>query len=576
GASDDPTNPEIYRGPRPDSEPEVKALETLMNDPNRHFRAQLDYHNFGQLILYPWGYQPFAAPDNTTLSALGKKMSDQIKSVGGKTYKPEQAIDLYSTTGSSSDYAYAVNKVAAPFTVEVRPVCCEFELPQEQIDGTNAENWAGARSILQWVAGPPFLESVKAYSVGTDGAFSKLIYSARWLDPIDPLSVARQFVVDTRFPGIQPGRLQLVLQFSKSMNTSLPPRATLGRDGRTDELVLVAAQPDQGWQTTVYENDTWVGETVITQDENATSPWQLSVAGVDTSGFNLDATPETIADYATGTGRWKNYEDANRAGTDGGTDNGHSLAPTFSGDFPSLFVSSPSGGERLVGGDTLNIVWTLPKEFGFNTVQQELYFSNDGGASYERIGGDLPGNVEKYLFTLPKVSTTRARIRVLAIEGSVGNSIVGDSQADFTIASNVGSGVDVRFVSSEKVTLSWTDTASDERASGSLRLVINLTVTNRGNVPVANPFLRAAELNRGNVFLTRDPKSLPSVGARLSLDVGSDNILSPGETAEARLIIGLVSKKKFNLSVDMYGVAVGGTIIPSSPARIWTGKPKSR
>jgi carboxypeptidase T len=576
GASDDPANPEIYRGPRPESEPEVKVLTSLMDDPNRHFRAQLDYHNYGQLILYPWGYQQFSSPDNATLSTLAKKMSSEIKNVSGKNYTAEQAIDLYSTTGSSSDYAYGANKVAAPMVVEMRPTCCDFEVPEEQIAETNAENWAGARAVLQWAAGPPFLESVKAYSIGSDGAFSKLIYSARWLDPADPSSVAREFVVDTRFPGIEPGRLQVVLQFSKSMNTALPARATLGRDERTDELTLVVAQPGQGWQKTVYENDTWIGETVITQDGNAASAWRLSVAANDAAGFSLDAAPDTIADYATGAGHWRNYEDSNNAGTEGGSDNRHLLAPTLNGDFPNIFVASPAGGERLVGGEPFSVAWTSPKDTGFHAVRQELYLSIDGGANYERIVENIAGDVERYQIALPKTSTTRARIRLLAIEGTVGNSLVGDSQADFTIAANIGSGVDIKFISAEKLSLNWSDTASDQPSSGSLRFVINVILTNRGSAPILNPFLRVAELNRGNVLLTRDPQSPSSVGARLSIDVGDDNTLSPGETAEARLIIGLVSKKKFNLSFDAYGVAMGGTIIPSSPSKVWTGKPKNR
>lgn len=576
GASDDPGNPETYRGPQPGSEPEVKALKTLTDDPHRHFRAQLDYHNYGQLILYPWGYQQFSAPDDTMLSDLAQKMSKEIRNVNGKTYTPQPAFDLYTTTGSSADYAYGVNKVAVPLVIEMRPTCCDFELPDDQIAGTNAENWAGARTILNWAAGPPFLESVKAYSIGSDGTFSKQVYSARWIEPAEPATSERQFVVETRFPGIEPGQLQVVLQFSKSMNTSLPARATLGRDGRTDELTLVTSQSNAGWQKTVYENDTWVGETIITQDGNETSAWQLAVAATDAAGLNLDAAPESIADYATGTGHWKNYEDSNKAGTGGGTDNVHTLAPTFSGDFPNLFVASPVGGERLIGGETFNVTWTVPKESGFHPVRQELYLSTDGGANYERIVEDIPGNVEKYLLTLPKVSTTRARIRMLAIEGSVGNSLVGDSQADFTIGSNVGSGVEISFVSSEKISLNWSDTSSDEPVSGSLRFVVNVSLTNRGSTPIANPFLRVADLNRGNILLNRDPKTTPSAGARLSIDVGTDNILSPGETVQTRLLVGLVSKKKFNLSIELYGVAVGGTIIPSSPTRVWSNKPKNR
>ncbi|HKS42605.1 MAG TPA: M14 family metallopeptidase, partial [Blastocatellia bacterium] len=576
GASDDPRNIETYRGPGPDSEPEIKAIKSLVDDPDRHFRAELDYHNYGQLVLYPWGYQRGSAPDNAMLSDLAQKMSKEIKSVNNRIYTPQPAFDLYVTTGTSSDYAYGVNKVAVPIVVEMRPICCDFELPEEQIAGINAENWAGARTILNWAAGPPFLESVKVYSMGSDGTFSKLIYSARWIEPAEPTTSERQLVFDTRFPGIEPGQVQVVLQFSKSMNTSLPARATLGRDGRTDELTLVTSQANAGWRKTVYENDTWVGETIITQDGNETSAWRLAVAATDKSGLNLDAAPDSIADYATGTGHWINYEDSNKEGTDGGTDNLHVLAPTFSGDFPDVFVASPVGGERLIGGETFNVAWTVPKESGFIPVQQELYLSTDGGVNYERIVEGLPGNVESYLLTIPKVSTTRARIRLLAIEGIFGNALTGDSQADFTIGANVGSGVDIKFLSSEKMSVNWSDTASDNPASGALRFVVNISLTNRGSIPIANLFLSVADLNRGNVLLNRDPKTSPSVGARLSVDVGDDNILSPGETAQARLLVGIVSKKKFNLAVEMYGVAVEGTIIPSSSTKIWSGKPKNR
>src|SRR6185369_15076166 len=62
GASDDPRS-EIYRGRDAGSEPEVKAVKSLVNDPGRHFRAQIDYHNYSQLILYPWGYAPWSTDD---------------------------------------------------------------------------------------------------------------------------------------------------------------------------------------------------------------------------------------------------------------------------------------------------------------------------------------------------------------------------------------------------------------------------------------------------------------------------------------------------------------------------------
>src|ERR1041385_3859527 len=102
------------------------------------------------------------------------------------------------------------------------------------------------------------------------------------------------------------------------MRAALPPRATMGRDERKDELALIATTDTEGWQTTLYDNDTWVGETVITHDDNLTSPWRLYVAGADTAGFNLDALPASVAAYGTGTGKWQNYEEASGEGVDGG------------------------------------------------------------------------------------------------------------------------------------------------------------------------------------------------------------------------------------------------------------------
>lgn len=574
GGSDDPNNLEIYRGPKAASEPEVKVIKSLTDDPNRHFRAQIDYHNYSELILYPWGFQSDAAPDMQTIQPLAQRMSDAIKKVSGEFYRAQQSINLYLTTGSSTDYAYGTNKVAVPLVVEMRPICCEFQIPESQIDITNRENWAGAQTVLSWAVGPPILESLKAYTATADGGFAKLVYSARWLNPADPSDTARHLVVDTRFPGIEPGPLQVRLQFSKSMSTSLAPRATLGRDGRTEEMTLVAGA-GEGWQKTVYDNDTWVGQTVLVQDDNQTSAWQLFVAATDPLGFGLDGMPETFAAYATGTGRWQSYEDANGEGTNGGTDAHHLLPPTLRGDFLNLFVGTPTGGERVVGGEPFTVAWTVSKESGFVPVRQEIYLSTDGGVNFALLVDNIPGNVEKFQLPLPRVATTQARIRVLAIEGTVGNAIIGDSHADFTIGANIGAGVGIKLDAAQKLNLNWTDSAGEVPVSGSLRFVIDVTVTNNSNTPIANPFLRVVDLNRGNVLLTRDTKSNPATGARQTLDVGVDNLLSPGESVPVRLIIGIVSKKKFMFSLESYGVAVSGTINAGSAQTVWNKKPKS-
>lgn len=575
GASDDPAS-DIYRGPQAESEPEVKAIKSLVDDPNRHFRAQLDYHNYSQLILYPWGFTPFGTDDSRTLSQLAQRMADDVFSVERVRYFPEQAIDLYALTGSSIDYAYGVNHVPAPFVVEMRPYCCDFTVPESEISGVNRENWAAARSLLNWTAGPPILESVKAYSLGTDGTFSKLIYSAHWAAQAADPNSKRQMAIDTRFPGIAPGPLQVRLQFSKPMNTSLPPIATLGRDAQLDEITMAVITAEEGWQKTVYSNDTWVGETVVIADDNLTSPWQLAVSSTDPVGLMLDAAPATIANYTAGAGSWQGYEDSTGQGSAGGVDTQHTMGPGVRGDYPNIFVASPNGGERLAGGDHYTVVWIAPNAPGF---PQTLTLSTDSGLSFAVLAENIPSDVQRYDIKIPQVSTTRARIRLLAFDTAVThNLLVATSQADFSICSNVGSDVDISFVQSEKMDLNWSDVSSDDPPSistGASRLVVDIKITNRGNIPILNPFLRVAEMTR-NVLLSRDPQTKSAEGARQTIDAGSDNTLSPGETATVRLAIGIVKPKGFSLSVNLYGVASTGTIAPADSVNIYSGKPRTR
>ena len=578
GASDDPSS-EIYRGPSSSSEPEVKAIRGLLDDPKRRFRAQIDYHNYSQVILYPWGYQQLEAPDASTLSRLARRMSDDMRAVANTIYKPEQAIDLYATTGTSTDHAYGTNRVAAAFVVEMRPSCCDFNVPERDIPVINRENWAGALAVLRWAAGPPILESVRAYGYSPDGTFSKLVYSARWTESGEGSNVVRQLVIDTRFPAIEQGPLQLQLQFSKPMNTSLPPRATLGRGANPDELILVAVGDREGWQKSVYQNDTWIGETVITEDEDLTNAWRLRVSASDVTGLDLDARPASVASYATGTGKWQNYEDSSDTGSIGGADNEHFLPPTLRGSLLNIFIAKPGGSERLAAGDAYTVAWTLPNGSGFLPVRQELLLSTDGGASFAHLAIGLPGALEKFPITLPAVATTRARVRVLAIEGSVGNVLIGDGLADFTIGNNVGSAIDIGFVSSEKVSQNWADALPEDAAqasSGSLRLLVILNVTNRGSETILNPFLRIADLNRGNVLLTRDPGARPAAGALQTIDAGGDNALSPGESALVKLAVGLVKKKKFQLSLTLFGVPLSGSINSAPPVTVWNDKPKNK
>ncbi len=566
GASDDPSF-ETYRGPAPNSELEVQALNVLTGDPNHHFRSRIDYHNFSELILYPWGHQYGLAGDHTTLTNLGKRMSDVVLETGREYYKPEQAIYLYITTGTSTDYAYGVDHTPAPFVVEVRPNCCSFNVPENEITPVAEENWAGARMLLNWTAGPPILQSVKAYQQTSDGSFSKLVYSAHWAEQQN----VRQLIVDSRFPGLQPGKLQVQLTFSKPMDAAVTPMAAIGRGGAFNELTFSVADSSEGWKRSVYQNDMWIGEVTLPPDDDRVRQWRLSVSAADGVPLKLDARPATIATYTYGLNQWQFDEDAAGQGGDGGTDINHILSPSIRGDELVIYVASPRGGERYAGGDSYTVSWSLPVAAGFLPGPQELLLSTDAGLSFAPLVTGIAPNVLKATVTMPRISANASRLRVTARDNGKGDVIFGESEASFTIGSNVGGGVDVTSVSSQLVEEDWTDAASG--LSGSGKIIINLLARNRSNVSLANPFLRVVDLTKGNVLLSRDSNTNPGFTAIQSLDAGGDGMLSPGETIQARLVVGLVKRKKFVVSVNAYGVPFGA-VGEAEPVVVWQGKPR--
>jgi len=568
GASDDPSN-EVYRGSAPNSELEVRAINLLTGDPNRHFRSRIDYHNFSELILYPWGYQYGTADDHTTLSALAKRMSDLVLDTGREYYNPEQSIYLYITTGSSIDYSYGIDHVPAPFVVEVRPNCCGFNVPESEITPVNEENWAGARMILNWAAGPPILRSVRAFQQTSDGAFSKLVYSAHWTDQPN----ARQLIVDSRFPGLVPGRLQIQLGFSKPMDASSNPIASLGRGGAFDELIFSVADPSEGWKKSVYENDLWIGEVSIAGDDDHSRQWRLSAAALDAVPLKLDAKPATAATYTYGANQWRFDEDASGQDGEGGIDLNHILSPGIRGDELVIYVASPRGGERYAGGDSYTASWSLPPaSTGFVPGPQELLLSTDGGLTFSSLVSGLAPNAAKATVTMPRIATGTARLRVSARDARQQSaSVLGDSESGFTIGSNVGAGVDVTTTSSQLIETEWSDPASG--LSGSAQFYIDLVVRNRGNAPIANSFVRIVDLTKGNILLSRDANTNAGSGAIQSLNDGGDGTLSPGETIQVRLIIGLVKRKKFVVSLNAYGVPAS-PIGESEPAVVWQAKPR--
>jgi len=98
GSSPDPCN-ETFRGDSAFSEPEIAAIGDFCE--SREFKFALNYHTYGNLLLYPWGYTSTPCPDNDIFHAYSMMMTVDNQ----YSYGPIN-IRIYKTNGDATDWMY--------------------------------------------------------------------------------------------------------------------------------------------------------------------------------------------------------------------------------------------------------------------------------------------------------------------------------------------------------------------------------------------------------------------------------------------------------------------------------------
>ena len=87
-------------------------------DGRQQIRAAITFHEYGRLVMWPYGYTMTNVPsdmttqDHAALAKIGRHMA------ATNGYKPEQASDLYISSGTSRDYQYGVYRIFA-YTFEM-------------------------------------------------------------------------------------------------------------------------------------------------------------------------------------------------------------------------------------------------------------------------------------------------------------------------------------------------------------------------------------------------------------------------------------------------------------------------
>ncbi|XP_078582352.1 carboxypeptidase B-like isoform X2 [Branchiostoma floridae x Branchiostoma japonicum] len=141
GSSSDPCS-DFYHGRSPVSEPEVKGVSDFILQRRGEIQAYLSLHSYGQLWMYPYGYNATKLPkDNKDHVKLSEIATAAIHRVHGKQYQHGRTADiLYVATGSSKDWAYEKAEIVHSYAIELRDVWeYGFLLPPDQIVPTAQE-----------------------------------------------------------------------------------------------------------------------------------------------------------------------------------------------------------------------------------------------------------------------------------------------------------------------------------------------------------------------------------------------------------------------------------------------------
>lgn len=147
---------EVYRGAAPFSEPETQALRQFLtaNPPV----GSISFHNFGQDILYPWGYTFTPAPDAVLMYNIAGQIARRIFLVSGRIYTYGSMVTaLYLSNGDFTDWVYGAFGSPA-FTIELSPEYMEeggFFTSEQMIAEAFAENLPALLYFVDYfISGP--------------------------------------------------------------------------------------------------------------------------------------------------------------------------------------------------------------------------------------------------------------------------------------------------------------------------------------------------------------------------------------------------------------------------------------
>ena len=141
-----------YRGPAAWSTPEASAFKRYVDDRvvggEQQIRVHVTFHQFGRIVLYPYGYTKEAVPVDMDADdhALLAAMAEEMGALSGYAHAQSSYDEIH--VGNQMDWLYATYRVLT-FTFEMGDA---FAMPDEAIPTETARNMEAAHYAIEQAA----------------------------------------------------------------------------------------------------------------------------------------------------------------------------------------------------------------------------------------------------------------------------------------------------------------------------------------------------------------------------------------------------------------------------------------
>ncbi|XP_028286450.1 carboxypeptidase A1-like isoform X2 [Parambassis ranga] len=155
GSGGDPCY-QTYRGPRPNSESEVRSIAAFVKS-HDNFKAFITIHSYSQLLMYPFGYTRIPTPNRDVMNTLAQRAVTNLASLYGTQYKIGSIVDTINhVSGGSIDWAI-FQHIRYSYNFELRDTGrFGFLLPADQIIPTARETWLALMTIMDHILKNPY------------------------------------------------------------------------------------------------------------------------------------------------------------------------------------------------------------------------------------------------------------------------------------------------------------------------------------------------------------------------------------------------------------------------------------